>query len=159
VTAAIQSVSPDLVLAVRPMNDQVSATFNQERVIAVLASVFGACALFLAALGLYGLAAYTVSRRRHEIGLRMALGANASAVVQTVLAHMAVLVMMGIGIGCALSFWSMQFVQSLLFGVSATEPSLFGLAAGVLLITALTAGFVPAWRAARLDPARALRDW
>jgi predicted permease len=159
VTAAIQSVSPDLVLAVRPMNDQVSATFNQERVIAVLASVFGASALFLAALGLYGLAAYTVSRRRHEIGLRMALGANASAVVQTVLAHMAVLVMMGIGIGCALSFWSMQFVQSLLFGVSATEPSLFGLAAGVLLITALTAGFVPAWRAARLDPARALRDW
>lgn len=158
IVAAISGVDPDLKLTVRPMQDQVNATFNQERVLAMVAGVFAGLALLLAALGLYGVMAYSVSRRRREIGIRMALGADSGRVVRLVVGRVAVMVGLGIVIGGVSSLWAVQFVQSLLFGLPAREPSLFAGAAAVLCVSAAAASWLPARRAARVDPSTVLRE-
>jgi putative ABC transport system permease protein len=131
---------------------------TQERLIATVAGLFGGLALVLAVVGLYGVTAYTVSRRRAEIGVRLALGATPRRVVQLVLQRVAVLVAAGVVVGVGISLWAGRAVRVLLHGLEPNDPTtLFG-AAAVLLVTGGLAGVIPAWRAARTDPAAALRQ-
>ena len=136
----------------------VDNALTQERLIATVAGLFGALALVLAVVGLYGVTAYTVSRRRSEIGVRLALGATPARVVRLVFQRVAVLVVAGIAVGVGLSLWAGRAVGVLLHGLEPSDPAtLFG-AVIILLCTGGLAGIVPAWQAARTDPATALRD-
>jgi putative ABC transport system permease protein len=158
VAAAIAAVHPDLVLAFTPLADQVRATMIQERLLAMLSGFFGALALLLAGLGLYGITAYTISRRRNEIGIRMALGAPSSNVIRLVLTRVVVLVVLGLLIGAAASAWGSRLVASLLYGVDPHDLwTLIGASSLLAAISAL-AGWLPARRAARIDPAAVLRE-
>ena len=124
---------------------------------AILASAFGALALALSAVGLYGVLSYRVAQRTGEIGVRMALGAQPGGMVRLVLGETARLVGIGIAIGITLVLGAARLIGSMLFGLSPTDaPSLAG-AIAILLAVALVAGFVPASRAARIDPMTALR--
>jgi ABC-type antimicrobial peptide transport system permease subunit len=140
------------------MDRQVSATFNQERVLAILAGALGAEALVLACLGLYGVTAHAVGRRRWEIAIRMAMGADARRVARAVTERIAILVAAGVAAGSALALWAAPLVQSLLFGVEPRDPSTFALAAVLLVAVAAAAAYFPARRAASLDPASLFRE-
>src|SRR5262245_46499047 len=155
---AIAGVNKDLALTFRPLSDQVSASMTQERIVAMLAGFFGALALLLAGLGLYGVTSYAVSRRRSEIGIRMALGAAPDAVVRLVLSRVSVLVGLGVLIGAAVSSWASQFVATLLYGLEPRDPVTLAGSAAVLAAVGAIAGWLPARRASRIDPAVVLRD-
>jgi putative ABC transport system permease protein len=158
VAAAVARVNPNLALTFRPLDSFISASLIQERLIATLSGFFGALGLLLAALGLYGLASYSVSRRRAEIGVRMALGAAPAAVVKEIVARLAVLVSAGVVIGCAGSWWASRFVAKLLFGTTGQDvPTLAGSIA-LLLTVAVVAAVIPAARAARINPVEVLRE-
>ena len=124
----------------------------------MLSGFFGVLALLLAALGLYGVTSYAVSRRRSEIGLRMALGAAPSGVVGMVLGRVALLVGLGVLVGLGTSFWASTLVAPLLYGLPPRDPLTMTAAALVLGTIGALAGWIPAWRASRIDPARVLRD-
>jgi ABC-type antimicrobial peptide transport system permease subunit len=124
----------------------------------VLAAAFAALATLLAAIGLYGVIAYTVVRRTSEIGLRIALGARPSAVQALVMREVAWLLAAGLVIGVPGAVAASRLVQSQLFGVGAGDPLVFAGGAAVLALVATAAGFVPARRALRIDPTRALRQ-
>jgi putative ABC transport system permease protein len=158
VTSAIGDVDRDLALSFRLLADQVNASLIQERVIAMLSGFFGGLALVLAGLGLYGVTSYSVSRRRAEIGLRLALGAQPGAVLRLVLRRVALLQLGGIGCGAAMSFWASPLVSTLLFGLQPRDPWTLATAAGLLLTIGALAGWAPARRAAALDPAHVLRE-
>jgi ABC-type antimicrobial peptide transport system permease subunit len=158
VAAALIAEDPDLALTFRPMTDQVSASLTQERVIAMLAGFFGALALLLAGLGLYGLTSYAVSRRRTEIGIRMALGSAPAGVVRLVLARVTTLVALGVAVGAGVSVWAAKFVATLLYGLEPRDPLTLIGAAVVLSTVGALAGWLPAWRASRIDPAAVLRE-
>jgi predicted permease len=136
---------------------QLDVSLTQDRLIARLSSLFGLLALVLVCIGLYGVMAYDVARRTYEIGIRMALGASAHRVVQMVLSETLWLVVIGIVIGLGAALMAMQWVKSLLFGLPPHDPLTMGLAVLVLLVVAAVAGYVPARRAARVDPMVALR--
>ena len=156
--AALGQVHGDLIITFSPLADQVDAKLTQERIVAVLSAFFGGLALLLAGLGLYGVTSYAVSRRRTEIGIRMALGAAPGAVIAIVLRRAAILVGIGLVAGTAVSLWASRFVSPLLFGLQPRDP-LTLVAAIVLLATIGTlAGWLPARRASRIDPARILRE-
>jgi len=158
VGAAISNVNRDLALTYRPLADQVNASLTQERLVATLSGFFGGLALLLAGLGLYGVTAYAVSRRRTEIGIRMALGAAPSGVIWLVLSRVTVLVGIGVVVGAGVSVWASQFVASLLYGLQPRDPvTLVGSAVTLAAVGAL-AGWLPARRASRIDPAEVLRD-
>jgi predicted permease len=158
VAAAILQVNPDLSLAFRTLSDQVSTSLAQERLVALLATFFGALALLLAALGLYGVTSYAVTRRRAEIGIRMALGAAPRGVVRLVLQRVAWLVAIGVLAGAGISAWASQFVASLLYGLQPRDPFTLVGAAAILAIVGALAGWIPAHRASRIDPVEVLRD-
>ena len=158
VSAAITGVNAEITLAVRPFEDQVGAAMTQERVVATLSGFFGALALLLAALGLYGITAYSVSRRTIELGIRMALGTTPSGIVRLVVSRVAVLVGGGVVLGSLVSLWAASFVGSLLFEVAPRDPATFAGAVLLLAGIAALAGWIPARRAARIDPAHVLRD-
>jgi ABC-type antimicrobial peptide transport system permease subunit len=157
VAAAVRGVNPDLVVTSRSLTDQVNAALTKERVVAMLSGLFGALALFLAGLGLYGVTSYAVSRRRTEIGIRMALGAEPGGVVRLVLSRVTLLVGIGILIGTAVSLWASKFVASLLYGLEPRDPLTLLGAVFVLAAVGLLAGFLPARRASCVDPAEVLR--
>ena len=158
IATALTAVDRNLSFTFRPLADQVSVSLAQERIVAMLAGFFGILALVLAGVGLYGLTSYAVSARRIEIGIRMALGAAPSGVVRLVLARVAILVGAGIVIGAITSLWASTFVASLLFGLEPHDPvTLVGAAITLGGIGAL-AGWLPAWRASRIDPAEVLRE-
>jgi ABC-type antimicrobial peptide transport system permease subunit len=140
------------------LSSQVDASLIQERLLATLSMFFRGLALLLASLGLYGVTSYSVNRRRAEIGIRMALGANASDVVRMVLARVGVLVVIGVAIGTGASLWASRFVASFLYGFKASDPATFVGAALVLGLVAAAAGWLPARRASRIDPSSVLRD-
>jgi putative ABC transport system permease protein len=158
VAEAISAVNPELALTFRPMADQVDGSLTQERVVAMLSGCFGVLALILAALGVYGVTAYAVARRRSEIAIRMALGAAPFGVVRLVLVRVSILVAVGIVTGGAVSLWASRFVASLVYGLEPRDPSTFVGASMTLIIVAALAGWLPARRAARLDPAEVLRE-
>jgi putative ABC transport system permease protein len=157
VAAALASIDRDLLLTFRPLAEQVNASLIQERLVAMLSGFFGGLALLLAGLGLYGVMSYAVSRRRTELGIRMALGAAPSAVVQLVLARVVLLVSLGIVIGGAVSLWASTFVATLLYGLEPRDPATLAGAVVVLATVGALAASVPAWRASHIDPAVTLR--
>lgn len=146
------------ILSLDPVRLLIDESITDERLIAQLSGFFGALALLLAATGLYGIMAYTISRRANEIGLRMALGASQSGVVGMVLLETLMLVGAGIVIGIPLAMGLSRFVESALEGSAAMDPFTVTGAVVVLLVAALAAAFVPARRAARIDPLVALRQ-
>jgi predicted permease len=155
---AVGRVDPRATVTFSLIDDQVRATVTRERVVAALASFFGGLALLLAGLGLYGVTAYSVGRRRAEIGIRMALGADAGGVIRLVLRRLAWLLVAGIVMGAVLSMWASEAMATLLFGVTARDPWTFAAGALTLLVAGGMAGWLPARRAARIDPLRALRE-
>jgi predicted permease len=155
---AMKRVDGDLTLTFRPFRETVRDFTAQERVIAMLSGFFGGLALLLAGLGLYGVMSYAVSRRRTEIGIRMALGAGPASAVKLVLLRVALLVGLGVVAGAGLALWASTFVSKLLFGLQPRDPGTLLTAALVLSAIGGMAGWVPARRAARIDPARVLRE-
>jgi putative ABC transport system permease protein len=158
VAVALGQVEPEAALTFVALSEQVKASLTQERILATLSSFFGALALLLASLGLYGVTSYSVSRRRTEIGIRMALGADAGAVVRMVMMRVGWLVVIGIVLGTAASVWASRFVATLLYGFKPSDPVPFAAAALVLTIVAVAAGWVPARRASRINPTSLLRE-
>jgi putative ABC transport system permease protein len=158
VAGAIMPINPDLALAFHPLSEELDDSLTQERVVATLSGLFGAVALLLAALGLYGVTSYAVVRRRTEIGVRMALGATPGGIVVHMLRRVAVLVGGGIVIGAGASVWTSRFVAVLLYGVTPHDPPTLAGAAVILTGVAVVAAWLPARRASRIDPAIALRE-
>jgi ABC-type antimicrobial peptide transport system permease subunit len=158
VAAALTGVNKDVAITFRLLTEQVNASLIQERVVAMLSGFFGGLALLLAALGLYGVTSYAVSRRRTEIGIRMALGAAPGGVVRMVLRRVALLVGVGVIVGASASLWASKFVATLLYGLQPRDPFTLIAAALVLSLIGAVAGWIPARRAARIDPARVLRE-
>ncbi len=156
--AGIGRAAPAASVTFLPLREQVQNSLLQERLLAVLSACFGALGLLLAGLGLYGVTSYMVARRRTEMGIRMALGAAPQQVVQLVLTRVFWLVVMGVACGAAIAITTARLLGSLLYGIQPGDPAT--LAGSILLLAAmgLIAGLVPAWRAARIDPARVLRD-
>jgi putative ABC transport system permease protein len=157
IAAALGRVNHGLTYSFRPLAEDVRAGMAQARMLAMLSGLFGTLAFVLAALGLYGVTAHAVSRRRTEIGIRMALGAVPADVVRLVLARVALLIAAGVLVGTGVSVWASRFVATLLYGVAPGD--LVTLSGAVLALTAagLTAAWIPAVRAARIDPAAVLR--
>jgi predicted permease len=155
---AMQTLDSKLVLDnFRTMTEQVEDTLTTERVIAFLAESFGALAALMAAIGLYGVLAYSTAQRTSEIGIRMALGATRTSVVRVVLAE--VLWLAGIAVAAALplSLLLGRAVRSQLFGISSSDPLSLGLATLLIVLVAISAASLPARRAAKVDPIVALR--
>jgi len=143
--------------SLRTMDQQVSLSFDQERAVASLAGLFGTVALLLAAIGLYGVTAYTVAQRTNEIGIRMALGADRGNVVRYVLRGAFLRVAIGLGLGLPLAVLAGRLISSQLYGVSFWDPLALGVAAGALAVCSLVAALIPAGVAASISPIDALR--
>jgi putative ABC transport system permease protein len=156
VADAIGRVDPAINLSFTPLAQQIDDTLIRERILAIISGFFGGLALLLSGLGLYGLMVYSVSRRRHEIGIRMALGAEARAVVRMVLRRVLLLIGIGIAAGVVATMWLSRYVETLLYGVTREDPRTLVAAAFVLVAVGVAAGWIPARRASRIDPARVL---
>jgi predicted permease len=155
---AVQQVDPTLpVLDMKTLEKQVDNSLVTERLVATLSSAFGVLATLLASIGLYGVMAYTVARRTREIGIRMALGAATGNVVWLVMREVLVLVGVGIVLGLGASWGLTRYVQKELYGIQPNDLTTIVLATIGIAIVALAAGYVPARRATRVDPIRALR--
>ncbi len=155
---ALARVDAGVAFSFRPFADRVRSTMIGERLVAALSGFFGALALLLAGIGLYGVTAYAVSRRRTEIGVRMALGAEPATVVRLVLARVAWLVGLGVLIGAGATLWASQFLRTLLFGLTARDPATFIVATLLLIGVGLLTAWLPARRASRIDPTEVLRE-
>ena len=142
---------------VTTMDEQVARNFNLERLIARLTVAFGGIAVLLACLGLYGVTAYSVTRRTREIGIRMALGATSAGVMRTVLRGALLQVAAGVAVGLPLTYWAGRLLESTLFGVSGQDARVIGAGIVLMVAAATLAAVIPARRAAAMDPARALR--
>ena len=157
-TKTLADVDPNLTInSVRTMQQQVEASFDQERSVASLAGLFGIVALLLAAVGLYGVTAYTVAQRTNEIGIRMALGADRANVVNLVLRGAFTRVVIGLLLGLPLAVGAGRLIAAQLYGVSFWDPFALAVAAGSLAVCAFFAAIIPAGRAASISPVRALR--
>jgi ABC-type antimicrobial peptide transport system permease subunit len=139
------------------LSDNVENSLNQERLIAVLTSIFGGLALGLASLGLFGVMSYAVAQRIPEFGIRLALGASKTRVLTTVLVDSLLVVAAGLALGIAAVFAVARLLMTLLFGVSGTDLTTLAVSLAALTATAALASAAPAWRAARVDPLVALR--
>jgi ABC-type antimicrobial peptide transport system permease subunit len=158
VRKALASVDPNLVLyGVDPYPKVVSADFQQQNMIATLTMLFGALGLVLAAVGLYGVLAYTVERRTAEIGVRMALGADRGRVVAMVLGGAFWQVAIGLALGLPAAVGAGKLMSGQLFGVQPWDPIMLALSTLLLGLAALVASVIPAWRAAAVEPMVAMR--
>jgi len=154
----VRSLDPNLpVYNIKTFADQIDESIRQERLIAMLSSFFGFFALLLAALGLYGVMAHAVARRTREIGVRMALGAQAPAVLWMVLRETLLLVFVGVAIGMPVALAATRLIKGLLFGLGANDPLTIALSVFAMLAVAALAGYLPARRAASVDPMTVLR--
>jgi len=158
VRSAVKSINPGvMVLQAGSLSGLLYLSFFSYRAAAVLSALLGALGLLLAALGVYGVLAYSVSQRTHEIGVRMALGAQRRDILRLVFTHGGKLVLIGIIIGLLCSFGATRFMSSMLFGVSATDPLTFLGVSIMIVLVAFAASYIPARRAMRLNPNEALR--
>jgi ABC-type antimicrobial peptide transport system permease subunit len=154
----LASINPNLtIVKFQTFQQQIDDRFIEERLIARLTSLFGLLALLLAAIGLYGVTAYTVVRRTPEIGIRMALGAARSNVIATVMRGALLQTAAGLAIGIPVAIFCVRYVKSQLYEITSVNVPVMVIAIGVLVLAAAIAGFVPARRAASIDPVRALR--
>jgi ABC-type antimicrobial peptide transport system permease subunit len=159
ITEALAEVDPNLTMtSVRTMREEVEMSFDQERAVASVAGLFGIVALLLAAVGLYGVTAYTVAQRTREIGIRMALGAERRKVVQLVLNGASRRVLAGLLLGLPLAVGAGRLISSQLYGVSSWDPLALLVAASALAFSAFVAAVIPASRAASISPMNALRS-
>ena len=158
VKAAVADVNRSLAYTLTPLSQQVDASLTRDRLLATLSGFFGLIAVLLAAVGLYGTLSYSVARRRNEIGIRVALGAARGRVIRLVLGEVSRMVLVGIALGLVAAFAGTRWVQSFLFGLSASDPRTIAGSVVLLAAVAIGAGALPAWRAARVDPITALRD-
>jgi putative ABC transport system permease protein len=158
IRAAVQSVDKDQPISdVRTLDERIGMSVGQERFNALLLGAFSGVALLLAAIGLYGVLSYTVAQRTHEIGVRLALGADPHDVLRLVIRHGVTLVAAGLAIGIAGSLTLTGLVEGLLFGISPSDPRAHLVVVAVLALVALAACWIPARRAAHVDPIVALR--
>ncbi|HVN03246.1 MAG TPA: FtsX-like permease family protein, partial [Bryobacteraceae bacterium] len=153
----IESLGREYPLRIETVGEELDRTLLPERVLVLLTGFFGALALLLAAIGLYGLLSYTVSGRTGEIGIRVALGASGRAIATLVLRDVAILLAAGLAAGTAIAFAVSRAIAALLYGLSSRDPLMLGAAAGVLILAAVAASLTPSIRAMRVDPATALR--
>ncbi|MCU1275236.1 MAG: efflux pump, inner rane subunit [Bryobacterales bacterium] len=157
-TRALAEVDANLTItSVRSMQQQVDLSFDQQRAVASLAGLFGIVALLLAAVGMYGVTAYTVAQRTSEIGIRMALGADRAKVVRLVLRGASARVLIGLILGLPLAIGAGRLISAQLYGVSSWDPLALTVAASALAICAFFAAIIPASRAASISPMNALR--
>jgi len=157
-TRLLAELDPNLTInSIRTMRQQVELSFDQERAVASLAGLFGVVALVLAAVGLYGVTAYTVAQRTNEIGIRMALGADRPKVIQLVLRGACKRVLVGLLLGLPLAVGAGRLIAAQLYGVSSWDPLALTVAAGSLAICSFFAALIPANRAASISPMNALR--
>jgi predicted permease len=154
----LAEIDPNLtVISLLSLDEQVSGNFNQERLIARLTMLFGVLALVLASVGLYGITSYAVARRTSEIGLRMALGADRGNVVRMVLRGAFLQVGLGLALGIPITLLGARLMADQLYGVRSYDPWSLSIAVIVLSMAAALAGFIPARRAASIEPMEALR--
>ncbi len=157
-TRVLAGADPNLTInSVRTMREQVQLTFDQERAVASLAGLFGIVALLLAAVGLYGVTAYTVAQRTNEIGIRIALGADRAKVVRYILRGALIRVAVGLALGIPLAIAAGRLISSRLYEVPFWDPLALAVAAGALAICAVAAALIPASVAASISPITALR--
>ncbi|MDR3699502.1 MAG: ABC transporter permease [Candidatus Sulfopaludibacter sp.] len=154
----VREVDPNIpVMTIQPLDLKIRDSLYTEQLIALLSEAFGALATLLAAIGLYGVVAFAVARRTPEIGIRMALGAVPVQVVLMILREAGAMAAAGIAVGLGGALALSRLVDSQLFGIKAADPVVLGGAAGVLALVALLAAILPSWKAARIDPVRALK--
>jgi ABC-type antimicrobial peptide transport system permease subunit len=152
------SAGPSILITdVNTLASRVDQSLLEERLVSTLASFFGALALLLAAIGLYGTISYSVARRTNEIGIRMALGSSGAGVVRMVLRDAIGMIVCGMAIGLPAALAGGRYVRSQLFGLRPADPLALALACLTLAAVALLAGYLPARRASRVDPMAALR--
>jgi ABC-type antimicrobial peptide transport system permease subunit len=158
IASAVRQLDPELPLAdVRTMSEVVDLTLSRPRVVTALLAVFAILALVLAAVGVYGVIAYSVSERTHEIGVRMALGATPESVLGLVILQACRLIVVGVAAGLIGAVGLTRVLNSLLFDTDARDPWTLALTALVLMIVAVVAAVVPAVRGTRVSPIQALR--
>jgi ABC-type antimicrobial peptide transport system permease subunit len=155
---AINAIDTNLpILDVRTQNEQIASRMQHERIFAALTGAFGILALVLASIGMYGIMAYGVSRRTNEIGIRMALGARPAMVLGMILREASWLTGIGVVAGAGAALAMGRLIASLLYGLKAWDPLTFLASAAMLIAVAMAASWIPAHRAARVSPMRALR--
>jgi predicted permease len=155
---AVAEVSGNMVMfGGQTMQDVINDSLSARRFTRLLLGTFAVLALVLAGVGIYGVVSYTVTQRTHDIGVRMALGADRRTVLGAVLKNAMGMAGVGIGVGAVVAFAATRVMKGLLFGVSATDPVTFGAVALVLAVVTLIASYVPALRATKVDPIVALR--
>ena len=158
IRGVVRELDPSLpVYSLQSMNEVVSKSMVQPRFLALLLATFSAIALFLAAIGIYGVMAYSVAQRTQEIGVRMALGAQPLHVLRLVFGQSLQMLLIGTLIGLAGAFALTRLMRTLLFEVTATDPLTYVSVVGLLTVVALVACYIPARRAAKVDPLIALR--
>lgn len=160
--SALAAIDPNLpILHTQTIHEQVDHMMTQDQLISSLTTIFASLALLLAAIGLYGVISYSVIRRQNEIGIRLALGAQTQSVLWLVLRESLMLLAIGIALGLPLTFActrvAASFLQTQLFGIHATDPTIFTAAIATVSAMTLIAAWLPARRAAKIDPMRALR--
>jgi len=154
----MRSLDPNLPLMdLRTLREELRFSMWVKRLLSAIVGVLAVLAFIIAAVGLYGVVAYSVAQRTREIGIRMALGADAPNVVRMVVAQSARLTLIGLGIGLASAFALTRFLTAVIAGVSPTDPPTFAIVSGLLALSGIAAAWVPAMRAARVDPMVALR--
>jgi len=156
--SAVADIDPNLpILQIRTMQEHLGSFMSQETLISQLTSIFAGLAVLLAAIGLYGVISFNVVRRTGEIGVRIALGASGAGVQWMVLRESLVLLAVGLGLGLPIALYAVRFVRSLLYRMSPFDPAIFVAATAVISLVAVLAAWLPARRAAAVDPMTALR--
>jgi predicted permease len=155
---AMHRENPRIVIELETLSDQLGRSISRERLLAALSAVFGAVALVLAILGLYGVMAYSVARRANEMGVRVALGADRARIVRLVLGDVGRVVVSGAAVGVLIAMGAGRVVGTFLFRTKPTDPGVLLAATTLLMLVAAVAGLVPAIRAARADPVATLRE-
>ena len=157
-TEVFASLNGSISISFRTMEDQVSDSLRQDQLLATLSGFFGGLALLLAMIGLYGVLAYMVTQRRKEIGIRMALGASGNSILGLIMRDVSILLIVGVAAGVGISLWATRFMQKMLFNLNPRDAKTIIFSVAVLSAVAMIASYLPARRAARLNPNSILRD-